>query len=367
MTDESGFAVPPEVLVEALREVPALAHLRAAELAPLSRKGTAHGHVSILPPVAGCRLCLRIPYAFAGDAGAGARLRTQAEAFRRLSMSGATPRLFAAIDPRPGLPGGVLVIDRVEGEIPRLPRDLPLLATTLAAIHTLPLPEQGEAAPLPYHAAPVAALLAVIEGNARFFGALDMAPQVRAALDEELGFARDFAARAGRDPVQPLATCLTDTHPGNFLIDARRHAWFLDMEKVQYANPAVDLAHATLYTSTRWDADIDLALAREDVLTFHRAYFAAIGPQHAQDLRPWLMPLRRMTWLRTMAFMARWTVQTAPGYAGDEPDRWSAEGLSPRMRAHTAALARDYFDPDTVATIRRDWLGPDPLDFPPVE
>ena len=88
---------------------------------------------------------------------------------------------------------------------------------------------------------------------------------------------------------------------------------------------------------------------------------AEIGVERADRLRPFLLPLRRMTWLRTMAFTARWSVQTDPAYAGDEPDRWSDTGLSPEMKAHIKATIADFYRPQTIARIRGDWLEGDSL------
>ena len=47
---------------------------------------------------------------------------------------------------------------------------------------------------------------------------------------------------------------LTDTHPGNFLIDETRDgeakAVIVDLEKALYGSPGIDLAYATVYSST---------------------------------------------------------------------------------------------------------------------
>src|ERR1044072_1845427 len=98
-----------DTLLAALRKRPAFSALTADDLKPLPATGTAHGHVS-LPD----GLLARVAYAHEGDAAAAARLATQAEAFRHLPPSGRTPRLHDVIEPRPGLPGGALIVDRIE-------------------------------------------------------------------------------------------------------------------------------------------------------------------------------------------------------------------------------------------------------------
>src|SRR6185369_4163918 len=94
-----------------------------------------------------------------------------------------------------------------------------------------------------------------------------------------------------------LSVALADTHPGNFIVDSSGIAWFVDLEKVHVGSAAIDLAHASLPTSTLWHPDVGRRLAR-------------VGTAAADGLRPWLMPMRRLTWLRTTLFMARWRVET---------------------------------------------------------
>ena len=349
-------------LLRELHRLPALAALRESDLAPLSNKGTAHGHVAIVPQIDRRRLVVRIAYAFPGDPTAAARLEIQAEAFRRCAPSGVTPRLFDVVPPSEAMPGGVLIVDRIDGRVPQLPGELGLMAQSLAAIHGVPAPARSDAAPLPYHADPVAALLAAIEANAVFFGRKAMTDDARDALREELDFARSFADATTRG-TPDIVLALADTHPGNFLVDSAGKAWFVDLEKVHYGAAAIDLAHATLETSTRWDADVNLTLPREAIVAFHRRYLDLIGEGGARRLLPFLLPLRRMTWLRTMAFMARWSVQTDPSYNGTEHDRWSDLGLSEAMKAHSRATIARMFQPRIIARNRAEWLGSEMLAF----
>lgn len=347
------------LLVE-LHCLPAFADLTASDLQALSSKGTAHGHVAILPKIGGRNLVVRIAYAFPGDPTAEARLTAQAEAFRRCAASGVTPKLIAVLPVSDALPGGALIVDRIDGRVPRMPEELDLMAQSLAAIHALPVPPSTQAAPLAFPADAVLALLQTIEINAAFFPRMKMAAATRAALEEELDFARAYARSTARgipDPVLALA----DTHPGNFIVDAAAKAWFVDLEKVHYGAAAIDLAHATLETSTRWDQDVNVVLPRDAVENFYRTYLGLIGGDASQRLRPFLLPLRRMTFLRTMAFLARWAVQTDPAYDGTEPDRWSDLGLSDAMKAHSRATIADLYLPSTIERIRRDWLAGDSL------
>lgn len=336
-----------DALLAALRERPRFAALTAVDLDPLPNTGTAHGHVA-LPG----GLLARIAYAHDGDPGAAARLAVQAEAFRHLAPAGRTPRLHDLLPPRPGLPGGALVVDRVEGRAPRLPGDLAAMADTLARLHALPLPPPGS--PIPRMADPLRETLAAIALNAdRFLDRAVADADARAAIRAELAAMQAFAATAPTD--QPTGIALADTHPGNFLVDRAGIAWFLDLEKVHVGSPAIDLAHATLPTSTLWHPDVGTVLSPAEVAGFVDAYRAAVGPARAAALGPWLLPMRRLTWLRTTLFMARWRVQTRGPRDPADPGQWSDAGLDPAMRAHIDRCIDRCFSVDTIEAIRADW------------
>jgi hypothetical protein len=338
-----------ETLLSALRERPAFSALSAADLKPLPATGTAHGHVR-LPN----GLLARVAYAHEGDTDAAARLATQAEAFRHLAPSGRTPRLHDVIEPRRGLPGGALIVGFIDGHVPRLPDELALMAETLARVHALPLPPASSA--IPRQQNPFLETLAAIEHNAARF--LDKAvpdPEARAEIAEELRrmrvLAPTFAQRA-----QPLTVALADTHPGNFIVDRDGIAWFVDLEKVHVGSPAIDLAHATLATSTLWHPDVGKVLSRDAVQTFYTRYLEKVGRRQAANLGPWLLPMRRLTWLRTTFFMARWRVQTREARDPSDPTQWSDAGLEPAMKAHIDARIDQCFRHDTIQSIRAEWM-----------
>ncbi|WP_454017469.1 phosphotransferase family protein [Azospirillum sp. Marseille-Q6669] len=211
--------------------------------------------------------------------------------------------------------------------------------------------------PLPAPADPVAATLAQVERQAVWFERAGLAPNALALLERELDDARAFRCAA---PV-PITLVGSDVHPGNFLIDAAGKAWFTDLEKAQYGHPAIDLAHASLYTSTMWEREVAAVLAPDEVAAFHAAWEAAVPPALAEAVRPWRRPLRRLTWLRTLSWMARWRVEGRPSRRTCRT-RWrptwtptrstssarTSSGVSPPNGARTGALSgRDM-----------RWIGP---------
>jgi aminoglycoside phosphotransferase (APT) family kinase protein len=337
-----------DALLAALRERPAFSALTAADLKPLPATGTAHGHVR-LPG----GLLARVAYAHDGDPTAAARLQAQAAAFHHLAPAERTPSLHDVIEPRAGLPGGALIIDYVDGHAPHLPDELEAMADTLARIHALPLPPAGS--PIPRQKNPFIETLEAIEQNAlRFLDKAVPDPGARAEIAEELRLMRGMALAFGQR-AQPLTVALADTHPGNFIVDRTGTAWFVDLEKVHVGSPAIDLAHATLATSTLWHPAVGKVLSPAEVKGFCDAYFAKVGASQAALLAPWLLPMRRLTWLRTTLFMARWRAQTRGPRDLADPTQWSDAGLEPAMKAHIDARIDQCFRRETIRSIRAEW------------
>ena len=339
-----------DALLAALQERPAFATLGAGDLAALPATGTAHGHVRI----EGRDLLARVAYAHPGDPTAATRLAAQAAAFRLLAPSKRTPALHDVLAPREDLPGGALIVDYVEGHAPDLPRDLAAIAETLAVIHGLPLPPADS--PLPRQTNPFIETLEAIELNAaRFLDKAVPGSGAKAEIAEELRLMRGMSLAFAKRP-QPLSIALADTHPGNFIMAPDGIAKFVDLEKVHVGSPAIDLAHATLATSTSWHPDIGKVLTPDEVQGFYAAYLARVGKKRAAELGPWLMPMRRLTWLRTTMFMARWRVQTCSPRDPSDPSQWSDTGLEPRMKQHIDSRIDRCFDRDVIRGIRAEWL-----------
>ena len=334
-------------------------------LEPLHVKGLFHDHVRIV----GTPYLLRLPRSSQFGLEPMANLAYQSACFARAEPSRCTPALAGVIAPREGLAYGGLVVAMIEGGVAaRLPDDLPAFAACLAGIHGVPLPAEDERPPLAVHADPIAGILTFIEHQARFLDRAGLRADARAQLNEEIAWARDFAARnAGAS--QPITLCGTDTHPGNFLIQRSGlgqggRAVFVDLEKALYGSPAVDVAHASLYTSTMWDPDCEAVLSRDDVIAFYATYMALIPRDLARALEPWLLPMRRLTWLRTTTWFAKWRVEAeawSKGMGVGESTWWRAAAGAPDLVADVGRRIDGFFDPATIAMIRREWLGPDPI------
>jgi hypothetical protein len=272
--------------------------VRAASLEELPRHGLAHRHWRLK----GRGLVLRVPIL----PGSAQTLARQAAIFERAASSGHTPALQATLPPSRDLPSGALLVEAIGGEVPRVPEHLAAIATALAAIHDLSLPRVR--APIPAPAEPFAATLVLIEQNLER-GASALPPQASAILEAERRWARGFARdQAKKLRAAPRTLIVTDAHPRNFLIarDARYgrdRAICLDLERGQYASPAIDLAHAILPMAVAWGRAGE-RLGAADRRRFLDAYFKARGAAASRALRPWLQPFARLVALRTTAAYA---------------------------------------------------------------
>lgn len=342
-----------DALRQGLAAEPGFAGLAAAALVDWPGRGIAHDHVAVEGArLDGLDVLLRVPRLSQGLAGPAEHLLYEATAFARAAPSGVTPRLFGTLAPAPALPWGALVVERIAGAKPRLPDDLAALAACLARLHAVPVPPPERRPPLDAHDDAVGELWRVIDRQAAFLGVAPIPAPSRRMIETELDLAR-LASVGARRLAPVLATIGTDTHPGNFLVRPGRAgagggAVFVDLEKAAYGNPAIDLAHTTLSTSTRWDPDCAATLDAADVAAFHAAYRRAAGEARWAAVAPWLAPLRRLTWLRTLTWCVRWTVLAATD--GD----WSASRLAPDHRAHVAAFVADALDPAEIAAVRAD-------------
>ncbi|WP_119459936.1 aminoglycoside phosphotransferase family protein [Rhodospirillaceae bacterium SYSU D60014] len=349
-----------DALLDALHRLPRFADVAPADLEPMRVTGLAHDHVSIR----GRGILLRVPKQSQFGLDAATNLAYQAACFERVSRSGHAPALHGVIPPSAAIPMGALVVEQIDGRPPRLPEDLFALADCMARIHALPLPSPEARAPLADHRDPVGGALAEIERQAAFLDDASLRPAARAQIRDELAWARRFGQEVGG---QPIALVLTDTHPGNFLVDAGDKAVIVDLEKALYGSPATDLAHATLYTSTTWDVASRAAPSIDEIAAFYRRYLHTVTPALGRHLAPWLVPMRRITFLRAITWCVKWDVLHKHSRIADKHRRastedWSAENSDAALVAHVADRVSEYLRPQTIERIRAEWSESRPLE-----
>lgn len=329
----------PPALLRALAALPAFAGLAPGDLSALAHKGLAHRHWRLGATGAVMRVPIRLP----AGADPAALLAQQVAGFARAQPSGHVPRLIAVLPPSDELPLGALVVEAIDGRPPRLPGDAPALADALAAIHGLMLPAPRSRPPLPDAPDSFAATLAQVERIMAESGGVKLAPAAARQIETERAWARGFAAGERRPP--PKTLILTDTHAGNFLVRDDGRAVFVDLEKAQYGCAAIDIAHTTLRPSARWDRDGGHIWTPAETAGFVARYLERVGPERAAALRPWLLPFRRLVWLRTTTMY--WRRLSRADFTA---------ALAPDIADHVRAVIADALAPETIAGIRAEWL-----------
>jgi hypothetical protein len=339
---------------------PEFADLSPDDLQALPTTGLAHDHFRL----GESGWLARVPKQSQLGLAALDNLRYQAACFHRASRSEHAPRLKRLVRPRPDLPLGALIVEHIAGRPLRMPDELPLLAPALAAVHSLPLPSVEKRPPLLDGADAVAAELRTIQAQATFLPAAELHLDSQAQFNAEMRWAERFAADCANRP-QPRRLIATDAHPGNWLVRASK-AMLVDWEKGQYSSPAVDLAHASLYTSTTWDVVAAGAPTLETIAHFHHDWLRTAEPVLATAVRPWLLPLRRLVWLRALTWCAKWRVASrrAPRpekQTAASTEDWSADNSDIALVAHVKNRVDHYLDPATMEIVRSEWAMDSPL------
>lgn len=213
-------------------------------------------------PVTGQRCVLRI------NTGSQMHLSDQIgyeyAALEALEPSGRTPKPICCYPDR-----GMLVMEWLPGRALDYRTDLDIAARILADIHCTPVPENCRLL-RPGH--PAKAIYdECLEMVQHYFDWKNADPAVcgllRQLIDEigKLPLTADFDA--------PLCMVNTELNSGNFLIDGE-NSHLVDWEKPLLSEPAQDLGHFLVPTTTFWKTDVILTPA--EVKDFTQKYIAAV-------------------------------------------------------------------------------------------
>jgi hypothetical protein len=329
-------------------------NLKQQDLKFLPSKGLVHDHIQIAANRLGCSpMIIRLPRLSQFELNPNKNLEYQAACFSKASLSNHTPKLIVVLEPSKFLPMGALVVEEIKGKSINLPQDLTEMAKCFAQVHSLEVPDNYEQYPLICHSDPIAGVIKIINDQSKFINAVTGNSQVRKVLSEEIAWARNFASRhVNHHP--PPRLCLTDTHPGNFIIDTSGKVYFVDLEKALYGSPAIDLGHATILTSTLWDFDVQAKLSRVDIINFYQAYLKFLPINLQDEIRPWLLPMRRLAWLRSVTWSCKWS-------AGQHNSKRIETGVRAQIQTHISNRLAAFVDLETILSIRSEWVGPNQL------
>lgn len=332
--------------MQALRSALRAAHspYAGAAFEAMPDKGLAHLHLR-LRDENGTAVIARIPKQSQVGLPPREHLAYEAACFERAAAGGHAPRLLAALAPSEELPHGALIVEAVHGRTAQLPADLGAIVRSMAALHALPLPAPAARPPLFDPADPLALLLREIDDQARHLDAARLAGAARERIEDERGRFRRLVQRRARPARRLIAF---DAHPGNFLVTDDGKAMLVDLEKARYSHGALDLAHATLYTSTTWDLQSRAELGLDDVARASEDWMAALPDGEAE--RPWIVPLRRAMWLWSVSWCAKWRVLSAQAARGAGED-WSADLSDAALVRHVRDRVDCYLSPAIVHAV----------------
>lgn len=318
--------------------------LARCELEPLPDKGLAHDHVRLV----GSGWLARIPKQSQMQLDAAHNLAYQRACFERAAAGGHTPALHGCLVHSVHLPRGALLVDEIVGRPAQLPGDLNAIASALASLHALPLPDASARPPLLDAPDPLQALHDEIAEQAAYLPQADVAPVVAQAMAEGLAQLQGLCAR----PLRPSRHFIAfDGHPGNFIVRPDGRAVLVDLEKCRYSYPGLDLAHATLYTSTTWDPDSHAVLDDAQVVGFYE-HWASVAGAAAQGAAAWHGPLRRAMWLWSLSWCAKWRVLSAQAPDGQaRGEDWSAGHSDDALVRHVRDRVDHYLSPVVVAQV----------------
>ncbi len=314
----------------------------------LRDKGLAHDHVCI----EGSGLLARIPKQSQMRLAPAGNLAYQAACFERAAAGGHTPRLQGVLPPSLHLPRGALLVEEIVGRAAALPQDLDAIVRALASLHALPLPAPGQRAPLLDDGDALAALYEELAAQAQYLAGAGVAPTVAQAVTHELRRLQALCAADARPPRRLIAF---DGHPGNFVVRADGRAVLVDLEKCRYSHPPLDIAHATLYTSTTWDVDSHAVLTPQQARSAYAAWADAAGPALAGPLQVWHVPLRRAMWLWSVTWCAKWRVLSAAAPQAAPGEDWSAARSDAALVAHVRGRVDHYLSAEVVDHMRAEF------------
>lgn len=313
------------------------------DLRQLADNGLAHWHVRL----EGTGLLARIPKQSQMGLGSLDNLAYEADCFRRAAACGHVPRLDRVIPPSDELPWGALLVEEITGSPVDGPDHMAPIMQALASIHVLPVPTTDERAPLLSESAPLDGMLRLVRAQSVYLDHPLISEQSQGRIKERLDNLANTIPQVCRGLKPRLITF--DAHPGNFLITPTGKAVLVDLEKLRYSYPPLDLAHATLYTSTTWDVNASFTLSTVQVARAYEVWMSAAG-SIAEPYLAAFVPLRELMWLWSVTWCAKWLTESvkpkhASGAGGED---WSQANSDASLIRHVRSRVDDYLAISTV-------------------
>ena len=259
-------------------------------------------------------------------------------ALKNLESSGRTPKALFCDSSM-----NCLVMECLPGRPLQYETDLAIGAEILADIHAVPIPQDCQ---LLEPANPLEAIIDECHQMAAHYyswGKADTAvARLLETLEREIA-AKDLSAPAG------IRKCIvnTEVNSGNFLINPGSTSYLIDWEKPLISEPAQDLGHFLVPTTTFWKTDV--ILKPEDIRHFMNCYQKAVHGQFETASLLERLPLYfTVTCLRGVTWCAMaYREYSQPGRALSNADTF---------RKLEAYLQPDFLENLLRNYVRRDFL-----------
>ena len=304
-------------------------------------QGEYNANFTFLHPLTNQKLVLRV------NTGSQMHLEHQIEyefsALCDLAPSGRTPKALFCDNSRAVLPYGTLVMEWLPGRPLRYESDLGTAAEILADIHALPVPPETALIRVKHPAKEI--YEECLTMAQQYFDWDDAEKEVCRLLEELIREIGNLPLAAASNA--PCCIVNTELNSGNFLINEGGKSYLIDWEKPLLSEPAQDLGHFLVPTTTFWKTDV--ILTAEEIGEFLRMYLHAVdGRMETSSIRERLPLFFTVTCLRGIS----WCAMALREYAS--PDRAI-------VNEDTLRKIRQYVEPGFIENIlknyvRRDFL-----------
>jgi len=237
------------------------------------------------------------------------------KALQLLGNSNVTPQAFYLDDTQQKIPHGLLVMEYLPGRPLDYRTDLARAAQTLARVHSLEFKDE-DVEFLVKEPGPFTGIYnEACRLSERYFACPQANSQTALRLEHYLSKAEERKQEEKYLLKEPwLRVINTEVNSHNFIVNDQAESCFLiDWEKPIYGEPAQDLSHFLIETTTFWKGDY--VLSQEEEALFLKAYLQELPscPQ-AKTLVDRVEMFKFFNYLRAISWCAMaWTEYTQPG------------------------------------------------------
>jgi hypothetical protein len=101
-------------------------------------------------------------------------------------------------------------------------------------------------------------------------------------------------------------------------------------------------------------------MSAKEIQQFYTDWRNAMPAALAAHWQPYLMPMRRLMWLWSVTWCAKWQVQSSAAlmsakHTAENTEDWSADNTDAGLVAHIRERVSHYLAPDTIELVCRDW------------